>query len=187
MERLQGPAMPYARAMLGARTIHEWCHLAVDAGWVSCRLAPAELAERTGALAELLDLSIPPASRGEDQGGRVLADILLARMPDFQANLLAQRFLNLAERETYVRHNIRTLRGAYPPVEHWRALLRYLFEYQYLRFSAVPDRRAYFLLSTGCAADFIATGVIDDARFDALVAAVGDICDAYAVDEANFV
>ena len=32
MERLHGPALPYARAMVGARTVHEWAHLAVDAG-----------------------------------------------------------------------------------------------------------------------------------------------------------
>src|SRR5262249_59350827 len=34
MERLHGPPLPYAREMLGARTAHEWAHLAEAAGWV---------------------------------------------------------------------------------------------------------------------------------------------------------
>ena len=34
MERLHGPPLPFARAMVGARTVHEWAHLADDAGWV---------------------------------------------------------------------------------------------------------------------------------------------------------
>jgi hypothetical protein len=85
------------------------------------------------------------------------------------------------------RHNIRTLRGAYRRAEQWRALLRYVFEYQYLRFSEVADRRTFFVRSTGFDADFIAPGLVDDARFDALVAAVGRICDAYAVDEERFI
>lgn len=192
MERLRGPALPYGRAMLAARTIHEWAHLAVDAGWVPSTITATALDSRVEALGELLDtLPIPPLRSGEHTGsptsvGNALAQRVLARMPDFQANVLAQRFLIPAERETYVRHNIRTLRGTYSPGESWRALIRYLVEYQYLRFSAVADRRTFFLRSTWFDADFIATGVLDDARFDALVAAVGRICDAYAVDERWF-
>jgi hypothetical protein len=107
-------------------------------------------------------------------------------MPDYQANLLAQRYLDLAERETYVRQNIRTLRFDYRPEHLWRMLARYIFEYQYLRFSALPDPRAYFLRSTWFDADFFATGTLDKARFDGLVTAVARICECYEVDESRF-
>lgn len=188
MERLRGPALPYARAMLGARTIHEWAHLAVDAGWVPSSLADAESAARVEALAALLDgCPLPSLPRGDHpSSGTALAHLLLTRLPDFQANLLAQRFLSMAERETYVRHNIRTLRGIYPRAEWWRALIRYLIEYQYLRFSAVENRRSFFLQSTWFDADFIATGLLDETRFDALAGAATRICDGYAVDERWF-
>jgi hypothetical protein len=198
MERLQSPALPYARAMLGARTVHEWAHLAVDAGWVPQTASAADL---TAALAGELDAAIaaaPPAARAAATSeaasqsphatstGQGLARLLLTRMPDYQANLLAQRFLDLSERETYVRHNIRTLRGLYAPGQVWRMLIRYLSEYQYLAFSAVPDPRSFFLRSTWFDADFFATGILSDARFDTLTAAVARICRTYAVDETRF-
>ena len=66
-------------------------------------------------------------------------------------------------------------------------LVRYLYEFQYLRFSAVADRRTFFLRSTWFDADFIDRGVLDEATFDALTAAVAGICDCYAVDESRFV
>jgi hypothetical protein len=65
-------------------------------------------------------------------------------------------------------------------------LLRYIFEYQYLRFSAVADPRTFFLQSTWCAADFIASGVLGGEQFDQLTAAVAQVCDAFAVDESRF-
>jgi len=38
------------------------------------------------------------------------------------------------------------------------------------------DPRDYFLYSTWFADDFLATGVIDEARFETLAAAVGRLC-----------
>lgn len=203
VDRRRGPALPYARAMLGARAVHEWAHLAVEAGWVPCTDA-AEHARRVAALADLLDAAVGAApaevraasaadldallaSEAVPSPGTALAWLIVRRMADFQANLLAQRFLDPPERETYVRQNIRTLRGEYPAARRWRLLARYLYEVQYLRFSAVADRREFFLRSTWCDADFLANGVLDAARFDALVSAVGAICDGYAVDETRFV
>ncbi|MFQ5668757.1 MAG: hypothetical protein ACE5I7_20345 [Candidatus Binatia bacterium] len=107
-------------------------------------------------------------------------------MPDYQANLLGRRFLSLTEQETYVRHNIRTLREHYAEAQLWRMLIRYLAEYQYLAFSAVPDPRAFFLHSTWFEDDFFASGILDDAGFDALTAAVARLCATYAVDEKRF-
>lgn len=194
MERLDGPALPYARAMLGARTVHEWTHLAVDAGWVPQAVSAADA---IAALAEELDAVVtaaPPAIRARTQPdletlaasgtpGTALARILLTRMPDYQANLLACRFLDLAERETYIRHNIRTLRGLYAPAQLWRMLIRYLSEYQYLTFSAVAAPVEFFLQSTWFDADFIAPGILDARRFGSLTRAVARICATHRVDE----
>ncbi len=65
-------------------------------------------------------------------------------------------------------------------------LVRYLYELQYLRFSAVPDPRRFLLASTWAEDDLIASGLIDRATFDALADAVAALCDGYAVDEARF-
>lgn len=218
LERLESPAIPYARAMLAARTVHEWAHLAVDAGWVPMQLRPEEFAAAAAALAAELDAVVkraPAAIRSSteadlrellvsssppDRGGLLeltrglapsvglsLARIILRRLPDFQANLLAQSFLDPAERETYVRHNVRELRSQFPPQRRWRMLARYLYEYQYLRFSAVEEREEFFLRSTWFDADFIHSGILDRAGFRRLAAAVGRLGDAFAVAEEHFV
>ena len=201
IDRRLGPALPYARAMLGARAVHEWAHRAVDAGWVPWSLPAAEHEARLAAVATLLDAAIadaPAALRAataddlaaliaEAGGspGAALPGQLMRRMPDFQCNLLAQRCLDEAERETYVRHNIRTLRGEYPPARRWRMLVRYLYELQYLRFSAVADPRRFLLASTWADADLLAAGAVTRERFDALADAVAALCDGYAVDGAR--
>lgn len=199
IDRRTGPALPFARAMLGARAVHEWAHRAVDAGCVPWSLPAAEERTRLDAIATLLDAAIaaaPAAVRdttaddlrslvAEEGGtpGSALATLLTRRMPDFQCNLLAQRFLDEAERETYVRHNVRTLRGELPPARRWRLLVRYLYELQYLRFSAVADPHRFLLHSTWADEDLIASGLVDRATFDALADAVSALCDGYAVDE----
>ncbi len=200
MERLSGPALPYARAMLGARTIHEWAHLAVDAGWVPCILGEAEVdarRERFGeTLAEVI-ASMSPAIRAltaadlADVGAGStaaagLARIFLARMSDYQANLLAQRYLDRDEIETYIRHNIRTLRFIHGPQQLFRMLIRYLFELQYLGFSAVSDPKTFLVRSTWFDADFFATGVLDPKRFVVLAERAAALCACYAVDESRF-
>jgi hypothetical protein len=197
MERYCGPALPYARAMLGARTIHEWAHLAVDAGWVPCGAGDDELAARQSRLAALLDrviATLPASMRtltvqdvAAAGGGTGLARLFLARISDYQANVLARRFLDPVEMETYIRHNIRTLRFAYPPPQLFRMLIRYLFELQYLGFSGVRDARAFLVRSTWFDADFFATGVLDEERFAALADAAAALCACYAVDETRFV
>jgi len=197
MERYCGPALPYARAMLGARTVHEWAHLAVDAGWVPCRDGEAVLAARQARLADELDRAIavlPAAMRtltAQDLaaagGGTGLARSFLARISDYQANFLAQRFLDRREIETYIRHNIRTLRFAYPPPQLFRMLVRYLFELQYLGFSEVRDPLTFLVSSTWFDADFLAPGVLDAERLGALADAAAAICTCYAIDETRFV
>jgi len=99
MERLRGPGLPFARAMLAARTAHEWAHLAVDAGWVPRIVDDATYDGRVRALAEEMERVIaaaPPAvqaltaaDRAALAGsgtsvGEALARIVLGRMPDYR-------------------------------------------------------------------------------------------------------
>jgi hypothetical protein len=207
MERLAGPPLPFAREMLGARTAHEWAHLAEAAGWVPRTAGPERFTELLAAFAAQMDAVIaaaPTAVRARTaadtarlaaegthgSAGAALARIFLQRIPDWQANLVARRFMSAAEGEIYVRHNVRTLRPEYPPPALWRMLVRYLYEYQYLcpalGLAAVADPRAYLFHSTWFADDFLVTGVLDAARFDALAAAAGALCAAWAVDESRF-
>ena len=203
MDRLHGPPLPFAREMVGARTAHEWAHLADAAGWVPRTVPSGAYATLRSALAGALDAAIaaaPAAVRrataadllalAEDGcAGTTLARLTVTRMPDYRANLVARELLTQAERETYVRHNIRSLRAEYPPPLLWRMLIRYLFEYQYLGpalgMTRVADPRDYFLYSTWFADDFLATGVIDEARFETLAAAVGRLCACHAVDRSR--
>jgi hypothetical protein len=204
MERLVGPPLPYARAMLGARTAHEWAHLVEAAGWVPRTASHDRWTELKRALAEGLDDTIAAAPgpirtrtasdlarlSAEASAGAALVRILLTRLPDYKANLVTRNLMTEDESETYVRHNVRTLRYEYPNAELWRTLIRYLYEYQYLSpalgLTAVPDPRTYFLRSTWFANDFLATDVLDDAQFDRLAECVAGICAAYAVDETRF-
>ena len=200
MERLSGPDLPYARAMLGARTIHEWAHLAVDAGWVPCAVDGATFESRRRALAAELEdavAAMPPALRAFTApdlaslahgrpAGDALTELFSTRISDYQANLLAQRFLDRTEIETYVRHNIRTLRFDYAPTQLLRMLVRYLFELQYLRFSEVPDAKTFLVRSTWFDGDVFGTGLLSPQRFVALAECARALCDCYAVDESRF-
>jgi len=199
IERLAGPALPYARAMLGARTVHEWAHLAVDGGFVPRSVDGATwtgLRERFAALLEESIARAPRALRercapdlrvlGRDGSpGAALADVFASRLPDYQSNLLGFRFLGRDEREAYVRQNIRPLAREYQPSQLWRLLVRALYELQYLGFSEIPDPRRYFLQSTWFERDFFACGALDEQRFEALAAAAHAICAAHTIDEAR--
>ena len=153
------------------------------AGALDAAIAAAPAAVRRATAADLLALA------ADGCAGATLARLTVTRMPDYRANLVARELLTQAERETYVRHNIRSLRAEYPPPLLWRMLIRYLFEYQYLGpalgMTRVADPRDYFLYSTWFADDFLATGVIDEARFETLAAAVGRLCACHAVDRSR--
>jgi len=200
MERLHGPDLPFARAMLAARTAHEWAHLAVDAGWVPRVVDDATWEARVRAFATELDRAVAAApsaiqartaadrarlTAGGGSVGEALAGIVLGRMADYQANLVAMCLLDPVEREVYVRHNVRTLRHEYPPARLWPMLARYLYEYQYLGFSAVEDRHAFFVRSTWFDRDYFASGALDAPTFDRLAAHVAALCAAHAIDGAR--
>jgi hypothetical protein len=65
-------------------------------------------------------------------------------------------------------------------------LLRYLFELQYLGFSAVADAKTFLVRSTWFDADFFATGMLDPRRFGELAEHAAALCACWAVDEAWF-
>jgi hypothetical protein len=199
IERLAGPALPFARAMLGARTIHEWAHLAVDGGLVPRTVDEPAWQRLLGEFAGLLDDTIAAASRAVRERcapdlralsrggtpGAALAAIFTSRIPDYQSNLLGFPFLSLAEREAYVRQNVRPLAREYAPAQLWRQLVRTLYEFQYLTFSRMPDARRCFAGTTRLEHDFFACGAVDEARFDTLCAAARALCAAHAVDAAR--
>jgi len=183
IERLAMPAIPFARAMLAARTVHEWAHRAVDSGWVGFAVAPAEFARRKAACADRLDEVIG----GRDgASGTNLIQKILPRFDDFRANLLAQRFLNRVERETYARHNLRTLRGSYDAAGRWPMFVRYLYEVQYLRFTGVADRLAFLRHSTWFEQDFVVSGHVQLDALAELDASFGELAACWAVDESRF-
>jgi hypothetical protein len=204
MERLLGPPLPYEHAMVGARTAHEWAHLADAAGWVPRMVTEERFAELEATLAAELDVAIgdaPDAIRTHtaadlrelseaESPGRGLVRVLLTRMPDYRTNLVARRFMTQAERETYVRHNIRTLEPTYPRSHLWRMLIRYLYEYQYLgshlALTAIADSRGYFVDGTGFGREFLETRVLREEALDRLTAGIARICACYAVDEQRF-
>jgi hypothetical protein len=126
-----------------------------------------------------------PSSAPDAQRQGVVA-AFLARISDYQANLLAQRYLDREEIETYIRHNIRTLRFTYAPPQLFRMLIRYLFELQYLGFSGVADAKTFLVRSTWFDADFFATGMLDPRRFVELAEAAAMLCGCWAVDESRF-
>ena len=210
IERLAGPALPYAREMLGARTLHEWAHLAVEAGWIPRTADDEHFAGLCSGFAAELDRTIRDApARARELGatdlqalarqdrrepraatgaparapGSALVEIFLGRLSDYRANLLACRLMTLGERETYVRHNVRTLRGEFPPPRLWTMLVRYVYEFQYLAFSAVRDSFSFFTQSTWFDADFLATAILDEPRFMRLTSAARLICAAFAPAE----
>jgi hypothetical protein len=179
--------------------MHEWAHLAAAAGWVPVSLADDDWAARQARLAAAFEeviarapralrerTSRDPALLGGTGAGAGLVDVVLGRMPDFQANLVTARLLDFAERETYVRQNIRPLRAEVSPERLWTLLARALFEAQYLRFSASPDPLRLFLHSTWFADDLLGSGALRLVDLEALLAAVGELCAAYRIDESRF-
>lgn len=202
MQRLLEITPPFERLMLGARAIHEWGHLFVDSGGVP--VAPDALAthaarlQRCAALYEEILAAAPTTvqriaatslhelRQGDEGAGEALARLTLARMEDFQANLMAQRFLPAAEMETYVRNNHRSHVHDYPREAYFQRLARYVYEYQYLRFSAMADPESYFLKTTWFSEQYLHNQVLSWERAQALIRCVSEICDCYQVDEERF-
>lgn len=200
MERLHGVPLPYERAMLGARTLHEWAHLADEAGCVALAVDREELTRRSAELAAIMQQVVEQADPGVQKrtkadlagicagrpAGEALVEMLLARLPDHRANRIASAFMDESERGSYLRHNIRTLRYEFSPDKLWRMLARYLYEYQYLLpgagLACVEDPYSFMEKSTGLDFDLVATGVIDRDGFEAGADALGRVFACYEID-----
>ncbi len=193
IERLHGPPLPWARAMLGARTAHEWGHVADLAGLVGA--FPDALLEALAAeLADALDRVVDDAPRAirlraDPCDGAILARVVLARLPDYRANLVARHFMDRSERETYARHNVRCLAAEVPAARIWWRLARYLYEYQYLgphlALVELAEPLEFFFRCTGLDDDRALGEVLTRERFAEVAALVARICRAHAIDSAR--
>jgi hypothetical protein len=204
MERLAGPPLPYARAMLGARTAHEWGHVADAAGWVVLGVSILRFEATVGDFAAELGKALAefPVALRRDADTELaalshcgvendaLVRLLLTRLPDWRANLVARRFMTFAERETYARHNVRSLGAPEASTRLLRRLVRYLYEMQYVEgeigLSVVPDGRSFFVRSTGFGDEFLGSGALSEVRFHALADATHRVLSCFAVDAARF-
>lgn len=193
---LHEPAPPFQRLLLGARVVHEFGHLADEAGLLG--LLPGREAERERALEQWsasfgrIVHRFPGAlqDRAREQVGcgpradlgRALVDFTLTRFPDFVANLVLQAFAEPAELEAYVRVNARSHREeGLGPCE---LLSRYVHEYQYLRLSRlVSDPFAYFVAVTGIERLFCDTGLLQLSQLEELFGDMARVCDCYGFHE----
>jgi hypothetical protein len=199
--RLREPSPPYERPMLAARTLHEWGHLAADGGLVP---VPAELGaehqEARAALAALFEGVWSGATdrmreigreelarlgaRGK-RAGDALVDFLLTRISDYQANLVARRFLDEVELETYVRNNVATL--VQEKIGPLAQLTRYAYEMQYLRLAKIGDPVGWLLDSTWLRERLVAPGLCTEQQVRAIFDAVARLLATYRVEENAFV
>jgi hypothetical protein len=196
MNRLREASPPYERLMLGARTIHEWSHLAVDAGVVGVPDdRTKDFADRQKDVAELLDTIIAHSASDKQRiaeeeakllggqpnaAGVALTKTMMSRMEDFMANLLARAVLSPEEMETYVRANV-VSRSSEMHAGPWIKLARYAYEYQYLLLSQMDEPFDYFIESTWFRQHHIEAGIISEAHTRALFKAVGEVCACYAI------
>lgn len=202
-QRLSEPAPPLERLMLGARTVHEWCHLAVDGGWVRksesgevafeqaladlARLHTEILDDLPKTQAEGIRASLQKVSKVPGQPEQALVTIPVERMTDYLANFLGQRFMTGAEMQTYVRNNVRSLAFDSQTTGLLSRLARYAFEYQYLRFAQVEDPMGYLLSTTWLPRQYFEPGIVSEDTFEKLCRVTGQLCEAYEVDETHFV
>ena len=188
---------PFRRAMVAARTAHEWGHLAVEAGLVP--LAPARREGLVAACRRLEETmarvvrDAPPSLHALAERdvaelaarGKTFADVPMMRIDDWRANLVMRHFLERAELEVYVRSNVRALTRE--PGGPFVKLVRQAYEAQYLRLAAVADPLDYLFGSAWVREQFVDGGVVGVAGLEELLATVAAICDAYEVDPAGFV
>ncbi len=200
--RLWEPSPPFERLMLGARTVHEWGHLAAESGWV---VIPGDRVSRretlTQRLAELFDIIPASASpsvrrlvaseeqrltRSHGSFGKGLLAAMLRRIEDFMANLVARQFLSADEMDTYVRNNVASRITEYAPAKIYLHLTRLVYEYQYLSLSRIENPDQWFFDSAWVGPAFIDRGAITRARLEDVLETVAGICDCYEVDASRF-
>lgn len=190
------PAPPYHRQLLGARVIHEWGHLAAEAGMAAVpedRKAEHEAAKKDVVDAvERLVAAAPSAFRtsaAEEAKGRAagvfVLELIESRMSDYLANLVLERFADEAELESYIRANVASRFGE--DLDPLAMLARYAYEVQYLHLGQVEDRFGYFLGSTWFRDYLVDTKVVSEAHLRAVFDATERLCRCHALDPTAFV
>lgn len=202
LTRLWQPAPPYERLMLAARTVHEWGHLAAESGWV---IIPQEYQQKRQALEQSLvtlfdqihscvpikiqNQIAPEVTRLQAETGslgQTLLKRMLVRIEDYMANLVASRFLNADEMDTYVRNNVHCHLQDYSSEGLYMQLIRQAYEFQYLHLSRIENPLQWFYGSTWFVEYFVDNDIISKALFEQLTEVVGAICNCYTVDESKF-
>ena len=200
--RLWESSPPFERLMLAARTIHEWGHLAAESGWVvvpeSKTQQREELIQKLSNLFDEILAKASPAVRNltRDQEKRLsekhgslgagLLAAMLKRIEDYMANLVASRFLNPDEMDTYVRNNVASRTTEYTPDRVYLQLIRMVYEYQYLALSRIENPKKWFFESTWIKPIFIDRGILTRTQFEQIVDLVAEICGCFEIDETRF-
>jgi hypothetical protein len=197
---LNEPTPPYGRWLLGARTVHEWAHLAVEADLVE---VPAENKEQeqtdreavatilraivqraTGPCRTLHDHELQQIAPTATDPGAAWCDYLFTRMADFQSNLLLPQFAEPVEVESYVRLNARCHNQ--DTVGLYKQLMRYAFESQYLRLCSIRNPLEYLLDSIWFEDFFVVPGIIKKTEMAELYHAVGEVCSHQTIRSSAF-
>ena len=141
------------------------------------------------AVRRLTAADLGAARRERAPAGVALGRLTLTRMPDYRANLVARA---LHERRRGRRRTCGTTSARCAPSTRRRScggmLIRYLFEYQYLRPGARADRvadpRASSSRARGSPTTSSPPASLDETRFDALAPRSARLCACHAVDPA---
>jgi hypothetical protein len=195
LEPLREEAPPYHRQLLVARAMHEWGHIAVDAGLVP--VPPSRDADFKAAgdrlastFAEIV-AGLPSQARAAADSelaamkaeGTRLEDLPFSRLEDYRSNLLCRRLLPPGPLDAYVRANVRSLESE--PVAALRKLARYAYEVQYLFLLGLRDPIRYLFEGTYFREEYTLPGLVSEAMAKRLIAAVGALCACYELDEAR--
>lgn len=193
LDPLREEAPPFHRRLLIARAMHEWGHIAVDAGLVpvpASRRADFEsagsaLRQTFSAIVDRLPSEARAVAESEldamKKEGTRLEDLPFSRLEDYRSNLLCRRLLPFGPLDAYVRANIRSLEGE--PVAALRKLARYAYEAQYLFLAGFRDPLRYLFEGTYFREEYTLSGLVSEDLAKGLIAAVGRICACYELDE----
>jgi hypothetical protein len=188
---LQEAALPWSRHSLGARVMHEWGHVAVDAGVVPPSGALREAEARVAAAFDRILAELPSdfkASANDEllamrEEGTRLVDLPYSRLEDYRANLIVKRLLPPEPMEAYVRTNVRSL--IIEDVQPLRKLARYAYEAQYLWLAELDDPWHYFVRSTYFGEEYLDSGFATLEAVKELFGALRALCECHAVDESR--
>jgi hypothetical protein len=193
-------APPFHRWLLEARVMHEWGHLLEEAGIAGVR--PGQAAAHAEGLQTIADdfeslVAAAPAAVREAVGaqavarawtgrpGDLVARMIVDRMSDYLANLVARRYVSTAAMESYLRTNV----PAHVPqgLDPLSLVARHAYEFQYLTLAQIDDPWRYFCDSTWIDPLYLQTGLLDGARLRRLFDSVTALCGTYGLDPGAFV